>query len=380
MIPVQLPVTAEVFTRCLQHTEDRCGLVVLQHLLPDTESFIYLCEGFGFTITAILGISYSARAEVVQRLSRRFDVRVPAFEGLTTTAESLLSDTYAMANERGQPFIVHEVGGYLADWAAAEPESSGPCLGIVEETKQGLWRYAKQARLGVPVLQIADSRLKSYEARHVGEAVALCFEEDLTFLGRRLSESRGLVLGFGDIGSAVAASLRVRGSPLGCFDLDPSKRIAAAMSGFRCGLREELIAESEVIVGAAGAESLHTEDLPRLKDGVLLASASSRNIEFPIDDLERLATSAVEISPFLREYQMPWGKAVLLANRGFPVNFRHMSLPAPFADLMFAQIAMCIGALTNSSFRATLHSFSPEDEQAIAQVWWDEYGHLLSVT
>jgi len=104
------------------------------------------------------------------------------------------------------------------------------------------------------------------------------------------------VIGFGDIGSGVARALRNRGAHVLCYDTKASRMIDAASQGFTCLDVQQLLHSCNAIVGATGVGCLEKKHLRAIKDGALLCSASSRNLEFPMRDIKRLLESAKPIS------------------------------------------------------------------------------------
>ena len=355
---------------------DSVEIILVQHLLSDTEEFIRLIRGFGFAVRRVIGIEYSSRQDVVERLrSSGIDVVVPKVAETEDTLRQVLHDEFSRSQSKR--IILQEVGGYCASIlnAVIEPSLQNRFLGVIEETRQGLWRYRDLPNIPVPVIEIADGFLKSLEARYVGEAVARAVEVDLLEGGSTLWGANSVVLGFGDIGSAVANGLRVRGSCVACFDPDPLKLIDARMRGFRSPARQHLLAGAEVLVGASGKRSVTDDDLKQLADGVMLASASSKDVEFPIDLIRRTATSRHVVTPHVNEYTMPWGKRIRVSCEGEPVNFRGFSLPHFMSDLLFAQIVAAMQILISVRLSKTIHSLSKEQQAHIASEWLDIYRH-----
>ena len=351
-------------------------IILVQHLLYDTEEFIRLVRGFGFEILKVVGIEYSARQDVVERLtSCGLDVVVPHFADMEVVLRELFSTE--LAGNESKRVVLQEVGGYCANLldGFVRIPFEGKFVGIIEETKQGLWRYRALPVVPVPVIEIADSFLKGLEARYVGEAVARAVEVDLLETGSTLWGARAVVFGFGDIGSAVANSLRVRGGSVSCFDPDSLKLIDARLRGFRSPRRQELLSNADVIVGASGERSLMDEDLQQLADGVMLASASSKDVEFPMDLIHRVARKRRQLTSFVNEYLMPWGTRIRVASEGYPINFRGFSLPHFMSDILFAQIVAAMNLLLSARTSNGIHSLTEETQIDIASEWLDVYQH-----
>ncbi len=351
-------------------------LLVVQHLRDDTAEFIGILLDHGFTITKVIGIEYSSDSEPVRRIQEYgIEVIVPAFRDLEATVDQALTSELSANDLRTSArLLIQEVGGYCAHYIRHNPDAlQGACRGIVEETKRGLWNYQDIDSLPIPILSIADARLKVIEARHVGLAVARAVESDVLETGCGLHNSAVGVLGFGDIGSSVAVGLLSRGATVSIYDADPIRAIDAKMQGFALPRRAGILAESDVIVGACGSRSMSFDDLLLMRDAVMLASASSKCIEFPIDQIESVALGVHQLSDHISEYAMPWGKAIRLAAHGFPVNFRSRSLPVPMSDLLFCQIAKCLLKLAEADMSPIIHRLSDDEEKSVARLWLEHY-------
>src|SRR3972149_132981 len=374
MLPVTEQFIQEALNRGLKPTG--IGLFIIQHLLDDTECFIRTLGQFGFQIRKVIGIEYSSKSKVVERLREQdIDVILPQFSELEITVKhALKSELKKKSKESVFRFLIHEVGGYCAPFLGDHVDFlAEKCIGIVEETKQGLWRYRDIGFLPLPVMQIADSKLKGVEAKYVGEAVARAVESDLLELGVSLCNCCIGLLGFGDIGASIATSLRCRGTVVSCYDPNPLKVIDAKMQGFACPGREYVLKESKLIIGASGMNSVIYDDLSILRDNAMLVSVSSRDLEFPVKQITMASHRSTHLTRFVSEFTMPWGKRIRIANCGFPVNFRGPSLPLFVSDLLFCQIAACMMKLITQHLPPDIHCLSADEEKLIAKLWLECY-------
>jgi adenosylhomocysteinase len=369
---IELPAITKLLRRQLDVTPALRGVDVLivQHLFADTLAFISALRAENVTVRAVVGIPYSAKDDVVHELENLgIDTLVPDMDKIA----DVVLEHVRQSSASGRKSILHEVGGYCASLAAESLELQNGCLGIVEETKQGLWRYSQAGEMLVPVVQFADAKLKKCESEFVGRAVARSVDEDLAALGKSLETANVGVIGFGDIGSGVARSFRRRGSHVWCYDKKPIRMIEAAAQGIRCCDPHQLVATCHAIVGATGVGCLEEASLTHLRDGVLLSSASSRDLEFPLDAIRNSSTSRSQLSSYVTEYRMKSGKSVRLASNGFPVNFRSFSLPVSFGDLMFCQVLMGFAGILQGKYPLGLHQLRESDQETIADTWWDLY-------
>jgi adenosylhomocysteinase len=374
-----LPVTENYIKSFVNDDPDveAVKLFFIQHLLDDTAHYLRLLTKYGIPVIKVVGIKYSSREDVVDDIKgNEIDATLPDFGSLEAVVDENLDSVIHEIREEGTgSFIIQEVGGYCARLIKERPGIfSRECKGIVEDTKQGLWRYSSVLDyLTVPVLQIADSELKDVEAAFVGEAVARVLEDDLLNSGIALTGRRVGILGFGKIGSSVSASLYRRGGIVSVYDKNPTKVINALTRGYAVPRKETLLSKSEIIIGTTGSTSISSAELERLKDNVLLGSASSRDIEFPVGDIASLAERIIAPSPHITEFEMPWNKKIRIVDSGFPLNFRRQSLPAYISDLMFSQLTMCIFKLIRNDIKPGIHRLSALDEELIAKSWLDQY-------
>lgn len=351
-------------------------IVFVQHLLPDTAHYLKVLTDLGFQVLTVYGIEYSTKPEVVDSILD-LGIRVESLPiaQIPSALESLFRSRRSTGgNGSERRVLLQEVGGYAANLLARDPDLlAESCLGIVEETRQGLWRYQEVENPAVPIVEIASTRLKRIEATYVGEAVARALEAVLLVLGHTLAGLPMTVLGFGDIGSSCATALRSRGAIVAVYDPDPIRLVEAVGSGFLVFSRREALRHGRVIVGASGQRSLALDDIGHMSEGAVLVSASSKQVEFPVPELLSSATQNVEIAPGLTKLTFENGDNIVLVNEGFPANFESLSLPAFVSDLLFCQISSAICCVTSGGMRPGLHTLGESEQEEIAKTWLNCY-------
>ncbi|GAA2987697.1 NAD(P)-dependent oxidoreductase [Streptosporangium longisporum] len=342
--------------------------VLIAHLLDTAVPYVRLLEQ-STDLVEVVAVPYSAQPEALSLLNH-FSPRVPhSIEEVGATA---VAAAKSAAQRAGSPVLIQEVGGYCAD--AVHQLAGLPLFrGIVEDTKQGQWRYERASPLPLPVFTIADSPLKALEDVQVGRSVAYSVERLLRLrFYRLLSERRVLVLGYGGIGTALAQHLRRTGAHVAVYDPSEVRMSAAVVHGFRVASREELLSWAEVIVGVSGHRSLTTRDLPLLRDGVVLASGSSKQVEFDVEGLYRTASATAEVDEVL-ELQVA-DRTVYLLNQGKPVNFMEQSILGSVLDLVYTELYLCTRELARQPWAPGLHRLDPRMQNELAQRWREEYG------
>ncbi|MFI7232157.1 hypothetical protein ACIBO5_53975 [Nonomuraea angiospora] len=232
-----------------------------------------------------------------------------------TAAVETVAAAQRAARQGDSPVMIQEVGGYCAG-AVRDLARVPGFRGIVEDTKQGQWQYERAAPLPLPVFSIADSPLKALEDVQVGRSVAYSVERLLRLrFYRLLSERRVLVLGYGGIGTA---------------------------------------------------------DPPHLRDGVVLASGSSKQVEFDVKGLRRAASASAEVDEVL-ELRVA-DRTVYLLNDGKPVNFMEHSILGSVLDLVYTELYLCTRELARQTWEPGLHRLDPRLQRELAQRWREEYG------
>ena len=215
---------------------------------------------------------------------------------------------------------------------------------------------------------IADSPLKALEDRQVGRAIAHALDTILrrSFF-RLIAESRVGVLGFGGIGEATAASLAAAGAHVSVFDVCDIGMARATMVGFATPSREELLRTSDVLVGVSGHRSLSAADLPLLKDGVVLLSGSSKQVEIDVQALEAHGSLMNERPP-VKHYEIH-RRNVFLLNDGQPINFLEQSVLGRVLDLVYTELYMCVRELSLGRVPTGLGRLHVNRQREIAEVW-----------
>ncbi|SDY36343.1 S-adenosylhomocysteine hydrolase [Amycolatopsis xylanica] len=339
-----LPLTRQILTGAAETIAD-IPVLFVQHLKHDTVAFLRLWQENGGRVASCIAIPYSWNEEALSLATALgLDIQVPDAHSLLRAA----ADSVDSLTKLGHPFVVQDVGGHIADLLTTRPLP--PALfGVVEETKQGLWRYQRLNSPNLRVFQIADSPLKAIEAGYVGRSVASTVSELVRASGHSIHGQTATVLGYGDIGRACALALRNIGCEVRVVEISPVRAVAAAGDGFRTLKPKQALTQCRVIVGCTGATSLSLADFDGLLGEFYLFSGSSRQVEFaalfdegaPQDHfpLRGRYTNVSVATLHTATCQ------VHIVNQGYPVNFLHESLPDAIIDLVFAQIAAGIAQL-----------------------------------
>jgi adenosylhomocysteinase len=351
------------------HSVPPARIVLVAHVLDTAVPFVRALAG-AMPVAAVIAVPYSARADACAQLAEDLTVCVPA--GTAEVGTQALR--YAAAATRGgaERVVIVEVGGYCAHLVDRLADTPG-VRGIVEDTKQGHWRYEQRQPLLLPVFTIADSPLKALENSQVGRSIAYSVDHLLrTRFFRLVSEARVGVLGYGGVGTATARYLRDHGARVGVYDADQIRMSQAVIDGHEPFARAELLRWADVIVGVSGHRSVTADDLDLLRDGAVLASGSSKQVEFDVPGIRR-RTELKRERDEVAELGVA-GRTIFLLNDGRPVNFLHQSILGNVLDLVYSELYLCTRELGRRPCPPGLHRLDPGLQQDLARRWIHHHG------
>jgi S-adenosylhomocysteine hydrolase len=360
--------------------------VLIQHQLGTQVALVKALIKLGLSPTRIhfVDIPYSANARVRAELRR---LGLPD-ENLSASDYKLTSNYASYQRRRVQdlavklredvnpaePLLVLDDGFYFVEAMScfAKPLEN---LRVVEQTSRGIIKIQHDAAIDqysrrIPVIDVARSEPKArWEAPIIGESVCRAL---LVALDGRIplaGNDQCLILGYGRIGRAVAASLqedlRIDPARIRVWDPAPVKLRQIVRDGFRPWHRQLVDGDLfKLVIGCSGQTSFRVGDRVFLNDGALLVSASSGSAELsreefielahthPHDDISlvharRLATGTVH-SPI--EIKLV-DRTVTFLNGGFPINFDGRVNCVPPEDIQVTRTLMLGAALQAISTR-----------------------------
>ncbi len=364
---------------------DGAHTILLQHVLPTTVEYIDRVDSV-YPVDLVVAVSYSVDPTAVDLLrARGYRVFIPP------SIRFMLNELWEVVREQlGQtdrPVIVQEIGGYLADWTH---QLAGPGLrGIVEDTRSGLWRYQAADRrrpLAVPVLSMADTPLKRVEDALIGDACVYSLERVMRCqMGSPLAGCRCGVVGWGNVGKSVAAAFLGRHAVVSVYDIDPTVNMLAYHGGYSPVPLARLLAESAVVMGCSGRRSIRVADLDDLRDGAVLCSASSRDVEFDLPGFAGLCdvedvTPAGGACPVDRYAVRRNGKSFYVLKHGTPIDFLDVPLQGPILDATCAELFVCLRELASRRYEPGLVELSTEAQVEVARKWLRSHAEAFSGT
>jgi adenosylhomocysteinase len=339
-------------------------LLVLTHCLEDRPDFVRVL-GSMYHIARVVPVPYSSDESAVREISLDFKVdRLPL--RWLMDARRLLRFTSKVVTEDERPLIIAEIGGYHAQ-IVNELKSRFPqrVVGCVESTESGHRAYAKVGT-SVPVVSVARTPLKHLEYNLIAASIAFSLEARLRTLGLPLMGLSIGILGHGRVGTSLARTLAARHARVLVYDIDPIARIAAHTEGHLTPPRSVLLEEAQVVVGTTGQTSIHPSDLDVLRDGCILASASSKRMEI---DLGGAPRKVVGIGTGIRRISCDDGKAIYLLGNGYPLNFLDGAVAGPVLSLVHAENIAALWTVQKLRDSAGIHQVPEEHRTRLSELW-----------
>jgi adenosylhomocysteinase len=352
-IPPELPVLQRQIRRLeispYNQIFEPYGIVIVMHFLEDLIPFLDGLIRLGAHPEAISVIvkpyPYSQRAKVHEYLIDHYPtISVEYLQDLFPTDE-LLNDIMKTIKDysRSGKIIVIEDGGYIVPFLHRTlSKVTNYCVGAVEQTTKGIRKDEEIMDYIFPILNVAKSEFKDqYEAPLVGKAIVYNIQQLLP--SEKFSGEKALVIGYGAIGKRVANELRNMGVIVHVADLSQPKIVAARESGFPTETAENLIKDCRIIIGTTGKQSIGEKELEKMKNGAILISASSDQIEIDINHLKIMAKKIKYYEKFGTKYIVEKSLSIeetyILLADGFPINFFFASgIPNKAIDPILAQL------------------------------------------
>jgi adenosylhomocysteinase len=265
------------------------------------------------------------------------------------TADPDEHDGYLWELVRSQPQLLLDNGGDLFVRYLDEPYDG--LLGGTEETTSGRARLEPlRDRIGLPVLVINDSPIKQFaENRHaVGQSV---LESFIRITNRSTNGRRVTVFGYGACGKGVAANFRNAYAVVSVVDRDPVLRLEAMLDGYLVPERDDALADADVVITVTGAKDVVTAaDLPKLKDGAILANAG--HFPWEIDVAGMSSGAEVESGDGITTLSLRDGRRIRILAGGHMVNLagpRPLGNSIESMDLGFALQVRCLEAVATGA-------------------------------
>lgn len=383
----------ERYSTTPQQAFDGWALLFRDHYLEHSTGFVLAMERAGIPAEWIFTLDKGDRTWNRQRVHATFLARGYRSDVLDNSAvndpaahhtdlarvQAEVDAFLDAAHTARRRVLVVDDGGLLARGygAAGAPRRVDAAL---ELTVSGIKRIAAAGPLAIPVLNLARSQVKTRLGyREIADSCLRRLRALLT--DRKMIGRQVLLLGYGTLGSRLAAQLRALGCRVDVVDTDLPALIDATEDGFTTyRTAADALASTTpfLVIGTSGELALTPDDLPHLPDGALLAPFATRDFSALTEGPHR--ARATDIPGVGMRFDLPDGQAVTLLGNGRSMNlFEADSIPNQGYDAYRAGTLIAAAALCADPGRVPpgLHT-APADTAIAAAGLWEAYYDLYA--
>jgi adenosylhomocysteinase len=253
------------------------------------------------------------------------------------------------------------------------PEALQRIKGGTEETTTGVQRLRAMEKAGAlkyPIIAVNDAYTKHLFDNRYGTGQStldgILRATNILFAGKTF-----VVCGYGWCGKGIAMRAQGMGANVIVTEVNPTRALEAAMSGFQVMPIAKAAAIGDIFVTATGNTGvIRKEHMQRMKDGAILANSGHFNVEVDPRHLEEIATKKRNIRPNLDEYTLKSGNKLYLLAEGRLVNLAAAEgHPSEVMDMSFANQALCVEHLTKiKKMQPKVYSVPKEIDERIASL------------
>lgn len=349
-------------------------LFVIQHIKDNSIEFVKHLKKTGFRRITVIGKPYSVDLIAKKKMEEYASVIIPTMEDLESL--NIIDDVLISNIKNNIKFFCLDLGGYFSKYFEKKNISPDSCLGIVEDTMNGIWFDELTYLPKRPLASVASSNIKDYvEHYFVAKAILRNIENILiNSFQQTISMKNILICGYGRIGERIASILAKNSSTVYIHDIDSLRKLKAGIDGFHIFKKEDL-GNMDLIIGITG-NIVFDKELLRLKDGCFLVNGSTRKKEFDFDFIKKEINKKEKKDNYTK-YIFNFGNSAYLLANGFPVNFWNTeSTPEFCLDGVFSTIYLIMKKLVNKSYMQGYYPserFFLEEEKMVANLWLEKY-------
>jgi S-adenosylhomocysteine hydrolase len=146
----------------------------------------------------------------------------------------------------------------------------------------------------------------------------------------------------------------------------------------------QLLSEVDIVMGCSGRRSIRVADINDLKDGIVMCSASSKNIEFDLDgfaslcDIENIAVGTASRCAIQKYAVRKTGKRFYILDYGTPIDFLDMPLQGAILDCTCSELFVCMRELASSDHKPGIISLTEDLQVTVSKKWLRTHSEVFS--
>ncbi|MEI7925501.1 MAG: adenosylhomocysteinase [Chloroflexota bacterium] len=218
-------------------------------------------------------------------------------------------------------------------------------VGGTEETTTGVIRLkalAASGQLAYPIIAVNEANTKHFFDNRYGTGQSTL--DGITRATNILLAGKNFVVcGYGWCGKGVASRARGMGAQVIVTEVDPLRALEAVMDGFQVMPIAQAAPLGDIFVTVTGdVNVLDRGSFEVMKSGAVLANSGHFDAEINLKALGEMSESKRDLRPFVEEYRLTDGRAIVVLAEGRLVNLGAAEgHPASVMDMSFANQALC---------------------------------------
>ena len=312
------------------------------HVTSETANLMLALKDGGADIRLTASNPLSTQDEVAAALLVEYGIPTFAIKGESTATYN----EHLTASVEHRPQITMDDG---ADVVALIHKTRRDLLtdivGGTEETTTGVIRLkalAASGQLAYPIIAVNEANTKHFFDNRYGTGQSTL--DGITRATNILMAGKNFVVcGYGWCGKGVASRARGMGAQVIVTEVDPLRALEAVMDGFQVMPIAQAAPLGDIFVTVTGdVNVLDRASFERMKSGAVLANSGHFDAEINLKALGEMSESKRDLRPFVEEYRLTDGRAIVVLAEGRLVNLGAAEgHPASVMDMSFANQALC---------------------------------------
>ncbi|MCH2520517.1 MAG: adenosylhomocysteinase [Dehalococcoidia bacterium] len=323
-------------------------LAACLHVTTETANLILTLKDGGADVRLCASNPLSTQDDVASALLHNYGISTWAISGEDT-------DTYYQhlnaALDFGPHVTVDDGADLVAILHSTRKDLLSGLVGGTEETTTGLTRdraLAASGELQYPIIAVNDADTKHFFDNRYGTGQST-LDGVIRATNILIAGKVVVVSGYGWCGKGVAQRATGLGANVVVTEVDPVRALEAVMDGFRVMPIAEAAKLGDLFITVTGNTDVVGESaFEVMKDGAILANSGHFDVEVNVRSLSDMSESVQMLRPFVEEYRLTDGRALIVLAEGRAVNLGAAEgHPASVMDMSFANQALSVEYLVN---------------------------------
>ena len=339
----EMPVMQQIRERFIREQPLKgIRLTACLHVTSETANLMLALRDGGADIRLTASNPLSTQDEVAAALLVEYGIPTFAIKGETT---AVYNQHLAASVEHRPQMTMDDGADVVALIHKTRRDLLPDIVGGTEETTTGVIRLkalAAQGKLAYPIIAVNEANTKHFFDNRYGTGQSTL--DGITRATNILLAGKNFVVcGYGWCGKGVAMRARGLGAQVIVTEVQPLRALEAVMDGFQVMPIAQAAPLGDIFVTVTGdVNVLDRPSFEVMKSGAVMANSGHFDAEINLKALAEMSESKRDVRPFVEEYRLTDGRALVVLAEGRLVNLGAAEgHPASVMDMSFANQAMC---------------------------------------